>query len=116
MTAKKNKPTTNAILAAIRDAGKSLNVGELANELLKAFGGAAEFASRFRAEYDDAKEGSIAKTKMLECVTRIVSTASARHKDALDDLSQFSDADLEKLLKQLMGGEDSADAKKKGKA
>lgn len=103
MTARKKKlPSPNAVLNAIREAGKSLNVTELATEMLEAFGGPKEFAATFRAEFDAAPSGGVAKSKMLECVTRMVSQAHARNKDALDDLSQFDDADLRTLFHQLM--------------
>lgn len=99
---KKQKHSVDAVLKAIRDAGRTLDTSELANEMLKSFGGPAEFASTYRAEFEAANAGSIAKVKMLEGVLRIVGQAAAKNRDALANLQEFTDDELADMLGQVV--------------
>lgn len=105
MTAKKpqkQKLSVDAVLQAIRDAGRALDTSELATELLTAFGGAKEFAVTFRQEFADANAGSIAKVKMLESVLRIVGQAAAKNQSVLANLSEFTDDELASMLNRVV--------------
>jgi len=117
MTAKKpnkKKPSVDAVLKAIRDSGRALDTSELATELLKAFGGAQEFAASFRQEFNDAPAGGIAKVKMLESVLRIVGQAAAKNKEALANLQDFTDDELGDMLNQVVNDDGEEESKGKG--
>ncbi len=89
----KRKPSE--VMELAETARASLDVSELAHALMTQFGGTAEFARHYIAEYNAAKPGSIAKGKMLESVLRIVNLAHASHKGDGDDVDSLTDEQLD---------------------
>ncbi len=88
------EPTT--VLGLITESENAVNVSELAVAMLGEFGGMAQFASAYKAEYDQAKPGSISRSKMLEGVMRLVAMAAPKNHNA--DLGGLGDEDLIRVL------------------
>src|SRR5437588_5900198 len=89
-------------LDAVVQAGKSIDVGELAEELLAAFGGARSFAHSYHHEFaEGSKAGSISRSKMLDGVLRIVAQATTANKGK-DNVTSMSDDDLADEIVRLL--------------
>lgn len=73
--AKIESKAVDTLLAASRQGGATIpHSAELLEQLMDYFGGTAGFSSVLLKQYFDAKPGSSARTKMLEMVTRLVTT------------------------------------------
>jgi hypothetical protein len=94
------KTDPSKVMEVIEEAGNAINVSEVASELLSAFGGSKTFAASFKQEYDDAKPGSVSRSKMLEAVLR--SLQAAAPKDKPQDLGTVSEQELRQMLLQTL--------------
>jgi hypothetical protein len=90
----KSRGVAEESLAGVVAAGKAVNVAELAEELIQAFGGARKFAARYYHEYRAAKAGTISRSRMLEGVLRTISISSAQTKAAQRDEGSLTDSEL----------------------
>lgn len=91
-----NLPKPSEVIGLLNDAERVVDVGDIAKDLLQAFGGSREFANRYKTEFDNAMGGSMARCKMLEGVLRAITQASNRLPET--DPEKMSDADLERAL------------------
>lgn len=97
----KRKPS-EAINAFLKS-GRGINVAELAEELISAFGGSREFARTYHTEFKEGtKPGGIARSKMLDGVLRIITAAGAQNKGQKGDVSVLSDEELSEELCRLL--------------
>ncbi len=65
----------DTLIASARSGGATVpHSAELLEQLMDYFGGVAGFSSMLLKQYFDAKPGSAARTKLLEMVTRLVTT------------------------------------------
>lgn len=88
-------PASEVVEAAI--VGQSdTSIATLAAELLDAFGGPAQLAKSYKAEFTHGKEGGMARQRMLEGILRIVSQASAQQQEA--PIGDMTEADLQAQL------------------
>ena len=87
----KRKPTE--VLDTLVEGSKGLDVGDLAAELMQAFGGPRKFASLYYDEFQ-ATTGAVSRSKLLEGVLRIVTQASAANKDRAPGTGGLSDQEL----------------------
>lgn len=81
---------------------RRLDVTEVAAELMEAFGGAREFASRYYREFDGAKPGSISRAKMLDGLIRLVMSAASHDKKKGLPLDDLGDEDLVAILTEVL--------------
>lgn len=90
------KPDPSVAIGLVLDSGRAINTAELAEELISAFGGAREFARSYHVEFVGCKAGTIARTKMLDGVLRVVSAAGAQNKGvrSASDPSGMTDEEL----------------------
>lgn len=79
---------------AVLDAGTSINVTELAQELISALGGIRAFAKTYVDELTKMKAGTIGKAKMMDAVLRIVTSSSTINKDRGKDAGGMSEQEL----------------------
>jgi hypothetical protein len=97
----KRKPSE--AIKAVVDAGQPLNVGELAESMVGAFGGPKKLAKLFFDEFNREGTASMARTKMLEAVLRIVTQASAQEaKNKVPGEEELSDDELQGEIVRLL--------------
>lgn len=103
-------------LKAVLDAGRSVNVTDLAVATLSAFGGCDRLARHLYELFEELKEkpaSTIARAKILEMVTRLVITSSVQNKDRGGGPEQMTDEQLYDTLDRFLqrrGGADGAQA------
>lgn len=90
-------------IKAVVQGGRAVNVAELAEELISAFGGPRYFSKRFFREFKGARVGSVVRAKMLESVLRVIANSSAQNKDLRKSESDLSDQELAETAFQLLG-------------
>src|SRR6184192_3142558 len=90
-------------IGTLIDAGRGINVIELAEELIAAFGGARAFAATYHTEFaTGTKPGSISRSKMLDGVLRIISSATQANKGKEKDITGLSDEELADEMLRLL--------------
>jgi hypothetical protein len=106
----KEKPTPQGILRSIERSLGNLDMAELAESMIEAFGGKQAIAKEFHEAYKTTTAGSTARQKMLEGMLRLVGQAAPKSSD--EDVTLLTDEDLERtihliLQKAGMTGEES---------
>ena len=97
--AKHPKQTAGEVLHLVNQAKGSIDVGELASELMDAFGGPKALATAYYDEF--AMSVGIAKTKLLEGVLRVLAHAGDKRPTNLD-LTGLTEQDLESALERML--------------
>lgn len=75
------KKPASTILDVALTADSDASLATLADELLKAFGGPAQLARAYHAEFVAGKEGGMARQRLLEGVLRTIGQASNQKKE-----------------------------------
>lgn len=83
------------------EAGKAINLGELAEELMGAFGGPKVFATTYHKEFTESRT-AMARSKMLDGVLRIITQATARATGKGDDIASLTDDELSAFVVDLL--------------
>jgi hypothetical protein len=100
----RQKRKASEALDPILKAGKALKVGDLAEELISAIGGTAEFARLYAKELQDGtKPGSVARARMLDGILRLVTNASAQNKSMARTEDEMEDEELAEIARELLG-------------
>lgn len=99
--AREPKTSAAGVLSAVNEADRDLDINRLAEQALDAFGGSEEFFQKLYREYSGDKTSSIARTKMLESVLRLL-TAAAAKKPPAGDTAGMTDEELEAALARLI--------------
>lgn len=90
----------DSLIAATRVGGATVpHSAELLEQLMTYFGGVAGFSSIVLKQYFDAKPGSAARTKMLEMMTRLVTT-NAEQGGSKKPLTFWSEDELNAEIEQ----------------
>jgi hypothetical protein len=103
MARQKGRKASEA-LDPILKAGRSISVGDLAEELVSALGGAKNFAAMYAKELQTGtKPGSVSRAKMLDGVMRIVTSSSSQNRGKEVDDTQLDDDELNEVVSGLLG-------------
>jgi len=99
----RQKRKASEAIDPILKAGKALKVGDLAEELISAIGGTAEFARLYAEELQDGtKPGSVARARMLDGILRLVTNASAQNKSMARTEDEMEDEELAEIARELL--------------
>lgn len=98
---KSHLPSIPTVLKLLDEAGDSLDLSQLAQDVLQEFGGTKGFAKKC-FEYFNSVTSATAKGRMLEAVMRLLSFATPKDKDPLEGLANSQTPDLEQLLAKLL--------------
>ena len=98
--AKMERQAIDTLLKSSKTGGASVpHSAELLEQLMEFFGGTAGFGSILTKQYFDAKPGSTTRTKMLELVTRLVTT-NADQGGSKRPLTFWSEDELNEEIEQ----------------
>lgn len=100
MAKKKPTVTPETLLRLLDETAGSLDLSQLATDLLDAFGGTKGLAEKCLQHFEAATPTG--KGKMLEAVMRLLAAATPKDADPLAAVGSAKTADIEKLLAGLM--------------
>lgn len=84
-----------------------IDVREIAYQFMRQVGGPEGFVAAIFEEYDQSAAGSLARSRILDIMIRLFQMATPKEK--FGELGHLSDEDLERLLKEQLGGVRSGD-------
>lgn len=87
------KEAQNAI-DVLQNLPQDTTLDELLQELISAFDGPRGYANQVRAVYNDAREGSQTKQRILDMIGSLISRKASIDKNVKEDYSQLPDEDL----------------------
>ena len=99
----KKKIDPGAVVAQLATNPKGIDSGSMLAEFIACFGGAQNFAREVYAEYEDAKPGTIVRTKIIEMIARLTQVVTAQELARPRRAEDMDDEELKDAATKLIG-------------
>lgn len=88
------------LAAKLQKKTSAARVDDLADAIMQKFGGLGKFAEKYVDEFDRANKGSVARSRLLAGVVRLVEVSSKKEQGSAVD--EMSDSDLESIVGEML--------------